>query len=52
MRLYRTFAGLRAISHARCIIDPQSTAALDVLKQLGSDPLYIEALQSPGVFSC
>jgi hypothetical protein len=41
MRLYRTFAGLRAIV-THDVMDPKSTAALDVLKQLGSDPLYIK----------
>ena len=40
-RLYRTFAGLRAIV-THNVMDPKSTAALDVLKQLGSDPLYIK----------
>jgi hypothetical protein len=49
MRLYRTFAGLRAIV-THDVIDPQSTAALDVLKQLGSDPLYIKLCKAQECF--
>ena len=49
MRLYRTFAGLRAIvTHE--VMDPQSAAALDVLKQLGSDPLYIKLCKAQECF--
>ena len=49
MRLYRTFAGLRAIV-THDVIDPQNTAALDVLKQLGSDPLYIKLCKAQECF--
>ena len=49
MRLYRTFAGLRAIV-THDVMDPQSTAALDVLKQLGSDPLYIKLCKAQECF--
>ncbi len=49
MRLYRTFAGLRAIV-THDVFDPQSTAALDVLKQLGSDPLYIKLCKAQECF--
>ena len=51
MRLYRTFAGLRAIV-THDVMDPQSTAALDVLKQLGSDPLYIKLCKAQEVLPC
>ena len=49
MRLYRTFAGLRAIV-THDVMDPQSTAVLDVLKQLGSDPLYIKLCKAQECF--
>ncbi len=49
MRLYRTFAGLRAIV-THDVMDPQSTAALEVLKQLGSDPLYIKLCKAQECF--
>jgi hypothetical protein len=49
MRLYRTFAGLRAIV-THDVMDPQSTAVLDVLKQLGSDPLYVKLCKAQECF--
>jgi hypothetical protein len=49
MRLYRTCAGLRAIV-THDVMDPQSTAALDVLKHLGSDPLYIKLCKAQECF--
>ena len=49
MRLYRTFAGLRAIV-THDVMDPQHTATLDVLKQLGSDPLYIKLCKAQECF--
>ena len=49
MRLYRTFAGLRAIV-THDVMDPQSTATLDVLRQLGSDPLYIKLCKAQECF--
>jgi hypothetical protein len=49
MRLYRTFAGLRAIV-THDVMDPQSMAALDVLKQLGSDPLYVKLCKAQECF--
>ena len=49
MRLYRTFAGLRAIV-THDVMDPQSAATLDVLKTLGSDPLYIKLCKAQECF--
>ena len=49
MRLYRTFGGLRAIV-MHDVMDPQSAAALDVLKLLGSDPLYIKLCKAQECF--
>ncbi len=49
MRLYRTFAGLRAIV-THDVMDPQHTATLDVLKQLGSDPLYVKLCKAQECF--
>jgi hypothetical protein len=49
MRLYRTFAGLRAIV-THDVIDPRTTAALDVLAQLGSDPLYVKLCKAQECF--
>jgi hypothetical protein len=40
IRLYRTFAGLRGIV-THDLFDPKSDSALDILRELGSDPLYI-----------
>ena len=39
-RLYRTFAGLRAIV-TQDVFDPKGSIALETLQRLGSDPLYI-----------
>jgi len=49
MRLYRTFPGLRAIV-THDVMDPRSAATLDVLKQLGSDPLYIKLCKAQECF--
>jgi hypothetical protein len=49
MRLYRTFAGLRAIV-THDVIEPQNASAIDVLKQLGSDPLYIKLCKAQECF--
>jgi hypothetical protein len=49
MRLYRTFAGLRVIV-THDTLDPQSAAALDALKSLGSDPLYIKLCNAQECF--
>jgi hypothetical protein len=49
MRLYRTFAGLRAIV-THDVMAPQNTATLEVLKQLGSDPLYIKLCKAQECF--
>ena len=51
LRLYRTFAGLRAIA-THDVFDPKSGAALDILRQMGSDPLYIRLCNAAGVLSC
>jgi hypothetical protein len=40
IRLYRTFAGLRAIV-AHEVYDPKSSGTLDILRRLGCDPLYV-----------
>ncbi len=49
MRLYRTFNGFRAIV-THDIMDPQNTATIDVLKQIGSDPLYIRLCKAQECF--
>ena len=49
MRLYRTFAGLRAIV-THDLFDPLSNATLDALKQMGSDPLYIKLCKAQECF--
>lgn len=49
LRLYRTFAGLRGIvTHE--VFDPKSDAALDTLKQMGSDPLYVRLCKAQECF--
>jgi hypothetical protein len=48
-RLYRTFAGLRAIA-THDVFDPKNDAVLDVLRQMGSDPLYIRLCKAQECF--
>jgi hypothetical protein len=49
LRLYRTLAGLRAlVTHD--VFDPASSAALDILQQFGSDPLYIRLCKAQECF--
>jgi hypothetical protein len=49
LRLYRTFAGLRGIV-THDVFDPKSNASLDVLKQMGSDPLYTRLCRAQECF--
>lgn len=48
-RLYRTLAGLRGIV-THDVFDPKSAAALDILQQLHSDPLYIRLCKAQECF--
>jgi len=49
LRLYRTFAGLRGIL-THNLFDPKSEASLDILRQLGSDPLYVRLCKAQECF--
>ena len=49
LRLYRTFAGLRGIV-THDVFDPKSGATLDLLRQMGSDPLYIRLCKAQECF--
>lgn len=49
LRLYRTFAGLRGIV-MHDTFDPKSDQALEALRQMGSDPLYVRLCQSQECF--
>jgi len=49
LRLYRTLAGLRGIV-THDVFDPKSDVALDVLKRMGSDPLYIRLCKAQECF--
>jgi hypothetical protein len=49
LRLYRTFAGLRGIV-THDVFDPKNEATLDILRQLGSDPLYIRLCKAQECF--
>jgi len=49
IRLYRTFAGLRGIV-THDLFDPRNEATLDVLLQLGSDPLYVRLCKAQECF--
>lgn len=49
LRLYRTFAGLRGIV-THDVFDPKSSGALDTLKQMGSDPLYVRLCKAQECF--
>jgi hypothetical protein len=49
LRLYRTYAGLRAIA-THDVFDPKSNATLDILRQMGSDPLYIRLCKAQECF--
>lgn len=49
LRLYRTFSGLRAIA-THDVFDPKSDATIDLLKQMGSDPLYIRLCKAQECF--
>ncbi len=43
-RVYRTFAGVRALA-THDLYDPAAPATLEMLQQLGSDPLYVRLCQ-------
>jgi hypothetical protein len=49
LRLYRTFAGLRGIV-THDLFDPKSDAALGVLRDMGSDPLYVRLCKAQECF--
>lgn len=49
LRLYRTFAGLRGIV-THDVFDPKSSVALDILRQMGSDPLYVRLCKAQECF--
>jgi hypothetical protein len=49
IRLYRTCAGFRgAVTHA--VFDPKSRDAMDLLRRLGSDPLYVRLCETQECF--
>lgn len=49
LRIYRTFAGLRCLITNQ-IFDPSSSESLNVLRELGSDPLYVRLCQAQQCF--
>ncbi len=49
LRLYRTFAGLRGIV-THDVFDPKGDTAIDILRQMGSDPLYIRLCKAQECF--
>ncbi|MBL8093771.1 MAG: hypothetical protein JNL73_06345 [Anaerolineales bacterium] len=49
LRVYRTAAGLRGVVTNE-VFDPARSDALDILRQLGSDPLYVRLCQAQGCF--
>jgi hypothetical protein len=49
LRVYRTCAGLRCLV-TNCPFDPASATALDLLREIGSDPLYVRLCQAQGCF--
>lgn len=49
MRVYRTAAGLRALITNE-VFDPARADTLDILRTLGSDPLYVRLCQAQGCF--
>lgn len=49
LRLYRTFAGLRAIA-THDLFDPADELVYSLLEQLGSDPLYIRLCKTQKCF--
>ena len=48
-RVYRTFAGLRAIA-THDLFDPTSPATLEMLQKLGTDPLYVRLCKVQNCF--
>lgn len=49
LRVYRTFGGLRCLVTNQ-VFDPSQPEALGILRQLGSDPLYVRLCQAQGCF--
>lgn len=49
VRLYRTFAGLRAVV-THDLFDPGAEAVLTVLRQVGADPLYVRLCKGQQCF--
>jgi len=49
LRIYRTYAGLRALVTNQ-VFDPRATEAADVLRAFNSDPLYIRLCQAQSCF--
>jgi len=49
LRVYRTFAGLRCLVTNRTF-DPTHSETVDLLREIGSDPLYVRLCQAQGSF--
>jgi hypothetical protein len=49
LRVYRTNAGLRCLITNQ-VFDPSQAQSLDILRALGSDPLYVRLCQAQGCF--
>jgi hypothetical protein len=49
LRVYRTFAGLRCLVTTRTF-DPKRSETIDLLRDVGSDPLYIRLCQAQARF--
>jgi hypothetical protein len=49
LRVYRTFGGLRCLITNQ-VFDPSGAESLDILRALGSDPLYVRLCQAQACF--
>jgi hypothetical protein len=49
LRVYRTYAGLRVLVTSQ-VFDPTRVESLEILRALGSDPLYVKLCQAQGCF--
>jgi hypothetical protein len=49
LRVYRTFGGLRVLVTNQ-VFDPTRQDSLEILRALGSDPLYVKLCQAQGCF--
>jgi hypothetical protein len=49
LRVYRTFGGLRCLITNQ-VFDPSRTESMDILRSLGSDPLYVRLCQAQACF--